>query len=328
MTLLFIRVFFLVLSVVVGLLIGNVYNRELLGILVALLGASVLIMLEVTMKRVSVRGLSSVVFGLLFGVIMAKLVADTIALIPFGEALLSSIRVILTLIFSYLGAVIALRGKDEFNLIIPYVRFRRTDLKDGVVVVDTSAIIDGRAFDIYRTHFLAGRLVVPRFVLHELQRLADSEDDLKRQRGRRGLEILRVMQKDQAIDVRIHEDDLGGEEGGVDLKLVKLSKLMEARLCTTDFNLGRMAALQGVDVVNVNDLVHAVKPVVFAGEGLDVQIVKDGKEENQGIGYLEDGTMVVVTEGRKLLGQKVKVIVTSVLQTQAGRMIFAKVAGR
>jgi uncharacterized protein YacL len=328
MTLLFIRIFFLVLSGVVGFLIGNIYNQELLGVLIALLGASLLILLEITMKRVSVRGLSSVVFGLLFGVIMAKLVADTIALVPMHESILAGARVVLTLIFSYLGAVIALRGKDEFNLIIPYVRFRRTDLKEGVVILDTSAIIDSRVFDIYKTHFLSGRLVVPRFVLHELQRLADSEDDLKRQRGRRGMEILRTMQKDAQMDVRVHEDELQSEEGGVDLKLVKLSKMLEARLCTTDFNLGRMAAIQGVDVVNVNDLVNAVKPVVFSGEELDIQIVKEGKEENQGVGYLEDGTMVVVTEGRRHFGQRVKVSVTSVLQTQAGRMIFAKMVGR
>jgi uncharacterized protein YacL len=328
MTLLFIRIFFLVLSGAVGFLIGNVYNQELFGVWVALAAGSLLILLEITMKRVSVRGLSSVVFGLLFGVIMAKLVADTIALIPLQESILSAARVILTLIFSYLGAVIALRGKDEFNLIIPYVRFRRTDLKDGVIVLDTSAIIDSRVFDIYRTHFLSGRLVVPRFVLHELQRLADSEDDLKRQRGRRGMEILRAMQKDTAIDVRVHEDELQAEDGGVDLKLVKLSKMMEARLCTTDFNLGRMATIQGVDVVNVNDLVNAVKPVVFSGEELDILIVKEGKEESQGVGYLEDGTMVVVTEGRRHFGQRVKVSVTSVLQTQAGRMIFAKLVAR
>jgi uncharacterized protein YacL len=328
MTLLFIRIFFLVLSAVIGYLIGNVYAHETLGILISLAAATLLILIEIGMKRVSVRGLSSVVFGLLFGVIMAKLIADTIALVPMGESILASIRVVLTLMFAYIGAVIALRGKDEFNLIIPYVRFRRTDLKDGVIVLDTSAIIDSRVFDIYRTHFLSGRLVVPRFVLHELQRLADSDDDLKRQRGRRGMELLRTMQKDSTMDIRVHEDDPAWDEPAVDLKLVKLAKVMEGRLCTTDFNLSRMAAIQGVDVVNVNDLVNAVKPVVFAGEELDVQIVKEGKEDNQGVGYLEDGTMVVVTEGRRHLGQRVKCVVSSVLQTQAGRMIFAKAAGR
>lgn len=328
MSLLFIRIFFLVLSGVVGFLIGSAYEHDLMGVLIAVAGGALLILLEVSMKRVSVRGLSSVVFGLLFGVFMAKLVADTIALVPLNVSILASIRVVLTIIFSYLGAVIALRGKDEFNLIIPYVRFRRSDQKDGVVVLDTSAIIDGRVFDVHKTHFLGGRLVVPRFVLHELQRLADSADDLKRQRGRRGLEMLRTMQANQDVELRIHEDDLQEEPGGVDLKLVKLSKILDARLCTTDFNLGRMAALQGVDVVNVNDLVAAVKPVVFSGEELDIQIVKEGKEESQGVGYLDDGTMVVVTEGRRHIGQKVKVAVTSVLQTQAGRMIFAKTVAR
>ncbi|MFH0754366.1 MAG: twitching motility protein PilT [Candidatus Omnitrophota bacterium] len=328
MTLLFIRIFFLVLSAVVGYLLGNAYAHEMLGILISLTAASFLILIEIGMKRVSVRGLSSVVFGLLFGVIMAKLIADTIALVPMGESFLAAIRVVLTLMFAYIGAVIALRGKDEFNLIIPYVRFRRTDIKEGVIVLDTSAIIDSRVFDIYRTHFLSGRLVVPRFVLHELQRLADSEDDLKRQRGRRGMEVLRNMQKDVAIDVRMHEDDPAWDEPAVDLKLVKLSKVLEGRLCTTDFNLSRMAGIQGVDVVNVNDLVNAVKPVVFAGEELEIQIIKDGKEDNQGVGYLEDGTMVVVTEGRRHIGQRVKTIVTSVLQTQSGRMVFAKMGGR
>lgn len=327
MTLMFIRTFFLVLSAVVGFQIGSIYNQELLGTVIACIGAGLWIWLEAVMKRVSMQGLSSMVFGLLFGIIMAKLIADILVLVPIGETVHSSLRVILTIIFSYLGAVIALRGKDEFNLIIPYVRFRRTDLKEGVVLLDTSAIIDGRIADIYRSHFISGRLVVPRFVLHELQRLADSEDDLKRQRGRRGLEILRSMQKDTAIDVKIHDDDLSGERE-VDLKLVKLAKMLEARVCTTDFNLSRMATIQGTEILNINELVNSVKPVIFAGEEMDVQIIKEGKEDHQGVGYLEDGTMVVVSDGRRFLGQKTKVVVTSVLQTQAGRMIFSKVEGR
>ncbi|MBF0387618.1 MAG: TRAM domain-containing protein [Candidatus Omnitrophica bacterium] len=323
MTLLFIRIFFTVLSGIVGFLIGSFYNKELFGVVVGLAGAGVWVGVEAMTKQVSVRGLSSVVFGLVFGVVMAKLVSDILALVPFSEALQSSLRVVLTLVFSYLGAVIALRGKDEFNLIIPYVRFRRTDIKDGVILLDTSAIIDGRVADIYRSHFMTGRLVVPRFVLHELQRLADSEDDLKRQRGRRGLEILRVMQKDPLVDIHIHEDDLPGDRE-VDLKLIKLAKLLEARVCTTDFNLSRMAAIQGTEMLNINDLVNSVKPVIFAGEQMDVLIIKEGKEDGQGVGYLEDGTMVVVTDGRKHTGHKVRVAITSVLQTQAGRMVFAK----
>ncbi len=323
MTLLFIRTFFFIIAGIVGYQIGSITGASMLGTAWGMLGALLLIFIELKSRQVSVRGLSSMVFGLLLGIFMAKLVADILTLLPLGDVLQPIARVVITLIFSYLGAVMALRGKDEFNLIIPYVRFKRQDVKDGVILLDTSAIIDGRIADIFKTGFLGGRLVVPRFVLHELQRLSDSEDDTKRSRGRRGLEILKNMQKDVAADVRIHEDDLGGPEP-VDLKLVKLAKLMEGRIITTDFNLSRMASIQGIEMLNLNDLVNAVKPMVFAGDELEVRILKEGKDANQGIGYLEDGTMVVVTDGRKLIGQSVRVFVASALQTAAGRMIFAK----
>jgi uncharacterized protein YacL len=190
-------------------------------------------------------------------------------------------------------------------------------------LLDTSVIIDGRVGDIFKTGFIGGRLVAPRFVLQELQRLSDSDDETKRQRGRRGLEILKNWQKDTAADVRIHEDDLTGPEP-VDLKLVKLAKIMDARICTTDFNLSRMASLQGVEMLNINDLVNSVKPMIFNGEELEIRLLKEGKDPNQAVGYLEDGTMVVVIDGKKVIGQQVKVYVTSALQTQAGRMVFAK----
>ena len=196
MTLLFIRIFFFILSGIIGYQVGVINQHPLIGVIVGLLGGLLLITVEATLKQVSVRGLSSMVFGLLLGIFMANLVSDILYLLPLGDVLKPILRVVLTLAFSYLGAVMALRGKDEFNLIIPYVRFKRQELKDGVVLLDTSAIIDGRISDIFKTGFLGGRLVVPRFVLHELQRLADSEDEIKRQRGRRGMEILKNMQKD------------------------------------------------------------------------------------------------------------------------------------
>jgi uncharacterized protein YacL len=216
----------------------------------------------------------------------------------------------------------ALRGKDEFNIIIPYVRFRRQDVKEDLVVLDTSAIIDGRVADICKTKFFEARLIVPRFVLQELQRIADSEDSLKRQRGRRGMEILRTMQKE--IDIKIHEDDVG-EGQDVDAKLVGLAKMLEAKICTTDFNLNRIATIQGVAVLNVNELANAVKSVILPGEIIEVKLLKEGKEVNQAVGYMDDGTMIVVSEAKKFLGQKIKAEITSVLQTQAGKMIFAKV---
>ena len=325
MTLLFIRFFFVLISAVVGYQVGAINGDPMVGTVVGTASATLLIAIELTLRQVSVRGLTSMVFGLLLGIFMANMVSDILSLLPLSDVVKPILRVVVTLVFSYLGAVMALRGKDEFNLIIPYVRFKRQDLKEGVILLDTSAIIDGRVADIFKTGFLSGRLVVPRFVLHELQRLADSDDDTKRQRGRRGLELLKNMQKDTAADVRIHEDDLMGPEG-VDLKLVKLAKLMDARICTTDFNLSRMASLQGIEMLNINDLINAAKPMVFAGEEIEVRLLKEGKEPNQAVGYLEDGTMVVVGDGRRALGQVVKVQVTSALQTQAGRMIFAKMS--
>ena len=324
MTLSFIRVFFLIMSGVVGYYVGSLLQSPIPGAAIGCMSGLLLIFVEMSMRRVSVRGLSSMVFGLLLGVFMAKLLSDILSLIPLGDFVHSVSRVILTLVFSYLGAVMALRGKDEFNIIVPYVKFRRQDVKDGVVLLDTSAIIDGRISDIYKTNFLVGRLVVPRFVLHELQALADSSDDIKRERGRRGLELLRIMQEDPKMDLHIHEDDLTGSEP-VDSKLIRLSKMMDARICTTDFNLGRTAALQGVDILNVNELVQAVKSVLFTGDKIDVKLIKEGKEAHQAIGYMDDGTMIVVSDAREMIGREVRVGVTSVLQTQAGKMIFARI---
>lgn len=324
MTLSFIRVFFLIMSGVVGYYVGSLLLTPVPGAAIGCISGLLLIFVEMSMRRVSVRGLSSMVFGLLLGVFMAKLLSDILSLIPLGDFVHSVSRVVLTLVFSYLGAVMALRGKDEFNIIIPYVKFRRQDVKDGVVLLDTSAIIDGRISDIYKTNFLVGRLVVPRFVLHELQALADSSDDIKRERGRRGLELLRLMQEDPKMDLHIHEDDLTGSEP-VDSKLIRLAKMMDARICTTDFNLGRTAALQGVDILNVNELVQAVKSVLFTGDKIDVKLIKEGKEAHQAIGYMDDGTMIVVSDARDMIGREVRVGVTSVLQTQAGKMIFARI---
>ncbi len=324
MTLIFIRVFFIIISTVVGYQIGLIYDVPLWGIILGCASGVALILLESGLRRVSVRGLSSMVFGLILGMVMAKLITDIISLLPLGQDFHSIMRVVLTFIFSYLGAVMALRGKDEFNIIIPYIRLRRQNVNEAVTILDTSAIIDGRIMDICKTNFLETRIIVPRFVLHELQRVADSEDPLKRQRGRRGLEVLRVMQKNSALDIRIHEEDVGGEQD-VDAKLVKLAQLLEAKICTTDFNLNRIASIQGVKILNVNELANAVKTVMFTGEVLEVKLIKEGKEPNQAVAYTEDGTMIVVTEGKRFIGQVLKVEVTSVLQTQAGRMIFAKI---
>jgi uncharacterized protein YacL len=327
MTLLFIRTFFLIISTLVGFYVGAVSLYPFLGVCFGFGTGLALILLEVSLRRVSVRGLSSMVFGLLLGVFMAKLVSDILSLLPLGDFVQSVSRVVFTLVFSYLGAVMALRGKDEFNLIIPYVRFKRQDMEERIVLLDTSAIIDGRIRDIYKTNFFAGRIVVPRFVLQELQRVADSDDPLKRQKGRRGLEFLRNIQKDAAFDLRIHEEEFPHEED-VDAKLVRLAKMIDARICTTDFNLSRAAAIQGVQTLNLHELVNALKPMFFVGDELPVRLVREGKEPDQAVAYTEEGVMVVVGDARNLIGKTVMIQVSSVLQTQSGRMVFAKLVNR
>ncbi len=322
MNLLLVRILFIIGSAIVGYQMLIINSSAFLGGLVGSVAALVMILLEMGMRRVSVRGLSSAVFGLLLGLFMAKVVGDAVSLLTKIPAE-SPVRLALTLIFCYLGMVIGLRGKDEFNIIIPYVRLRRQDQAEEVTILDTSVIIDGRIQDIFKTKFLEGRVIIPRFILKELQQIADSTDPIKRQRGRRGLEILHVIQKEIGLDITLHEEEFP-EVSEVDAKLVKLAQLLEAKILTVDFNLNRVATFQGVKVLNINELTNALKPVVFAGEQMEIKLIKEGKEHNQAVGYLDDGTMVVVEDARRLIGQEVKIVVTSVLQTQAGRMIFTK----
>ncbi|MFA5038379.1 MAG: hypothetical protein WC732_01715 [Candidatus Omnitrophota bacterium] len=325
MTMLFIRILFLICSTIVGYQIGeangfNIFWASAGGFMFGFL----IIILEAGMRGISVRGLSSAVFGLILGLVISRMMtAALFALFPLDKSMRDISAYVLTLTFAYLGMAIALRGRDEFNLIIPYVKFRRQDEKADTVILDTSAIIDGRVVDILKTSFVEARLVVPRFVLKELQTIADSADSIKRQRGRRGLEILHLIRSDARFNLVVHEEDFA-DTRDVDAKLVKLAKLLEAKIFTVDFNLNRISELQGVKVLNINELSNALKSVVLPGEALDVKPIKEGKEHNQAIAYLDDGTMVVVEEARRFIGQTLKVTVTSVLQTQAGRMVFAK----
>jgi len=332
MTLVYIRIFFIVISTIVGYQIGillasfNPYwpaASAAAGFLIAF----IIIFAEFSIRKISLRGLSAGVFGLIFGLLMAKLLTDSFILKSIdqvNETLAMVMQVVFTLIFCYFGMTLAIRGKDEFNLIIPYVKFTRQDQRDDIILLDTSVIIDGRILDLCNTKFIGGRFIVPRFVLKELQQIADSSDSLKRNRGRRGLDILNSIQKDPNIDVKIHEEDFP-ELTETDAKLVKLGKMLNGRVFTNDYNLNKIAELQGVSVLNINELANALKPVMMPGEEMEVKIIKEGKEHSQGIGYLEDGTMIVVEGGRHLIGQTKRIAVTSVLQTSAGRMIFAKI---
>lgn len=327
MSVIAVRLFFAILSTIVGYYVGSLiggFNLEaaMAGAGVGFFGSLLVILLEIRLRRFSIRNLSAAVFGLIFGFFMAWILTLVVKLIPMDEKLYSAINIIFILIFCYLGMIMAMRGKDEFNLIIPYVRFTREDQSDEIIILDTSVIIDGRIVDIAQTHFIEGRFLVPRFVLRELQQVADSQDSLKRNRGRRGLDVLNRLQKSPNISVKIHEEDFPDTKD-VDAKIVKLGQLLNAKVFTNDFNLNKIAELQGISVLNINDLANALKPVVLSGEEMTVKITREGKEYNQGVAYLDDGTMVVVDNARRMIGQTINAVVTSVLQTSAGRMIFA-----
>lgn len=269
--------------------------------------------------------------GLIIGFIIAFLVSQPFLnlTIPYLGAIISAI---LYLFLGYLGLKIATRKKDDMQ--ISGLNFKKSNSKTkGFLksfksniypkILDTSVIIDGRITDICKTGFLEGPLIIPEFVLQELRHIADSADSLKRNRGRRGLDILNILQKEIDIEVLIESKDYAGVE--VDVKLLKLAEDLGGKVLTNDFNLNKVAEFQGVKVLNINELANAVKPVVLPGEDMTLTIVKDGKESNQGLAYLDDGTMIVVEGGKKRIGDLVEVIVTSVLQTAAGRMIFAKI---
>jgi len=268
--------------------------------------------------------------GLFFGLLVAFLIgfAFNAIQVPVFNTVAP---ILLTLVFGYLGFQVGFKKRDELLTLFSSRKKKggEEETEDKSLgtstwkILDTSVIIDGRIADICQTGFLEGTIIIPQFVLEELQHIADSSDVLKRNRGRRGLDILNRIQKELAIQVDIYEGDFE-EIQEVDSKLVKLAKLTNGVVVTNDFNLNKVCELQGVSVLNINDLANAVKPVVLPGEELSIQVIKDGKEHNQGIAYLDDGTMIVVEEGRDYIGKRIDVLVTSVLQTSAGRMIFAK----
>ena len=283
------------------------------------------------LTRISAQKLLASLLGLVVGLIFAALLAFPLSMLPdpFG----SFLPFVGVLLFGYLGIIIfTLRQNDLFNVISSISprggaggkKEDKTGLAEGQsILLDTSVIIDGRIADIARTGFLPGSLLIPRFVLTELQYIADSPDSLRRQRGRRGMEVLSTLQKEPSIPVRMSDIDVEGVRE-VDDKLVILARQMKCPILTNDYNLNRIAELQGVTVLNVNELANAVKSVLLPGEMLNLSVIQEGKEHGQGVGYMDDGTMVVVENGKDYLHKDIDVIVTKVLQTAAGRMIFAK----
>lgn len=306
----------------------------LLGLTVGTTAAIIAIDACTSHKKLS--AISGVFLGLVAGLLAAyalSFVVDLIGVLsapergPAREAflnLLRGVKVIIGLITCYVGISLVLQTKDDFRFVIPYVEFAKETRGSRPIVLDTSVIVDGRILDIIHTQVIQGTLIVPRFVLNELQQIADSADKLKRARGRRGLDMLQQLQENHVVEVVI--DDSEAEGAAVDQKLISFALQNRGRVMTNDYNLNKVATLRGVDVINLNDLAKALRPVVLPGEHLHVKLVKTGEGPNQGVGYLDDGTMVVVEYGRSHLGQDVDLIVTSTLQTSAGRMIFGKFA--
>jgi uncharacterized protein YacL len=322
-----IRIFFLALCTVGGYEVSQVrpewINNGLTGTIIGFGMGGLCVALDEMLKGFSLRAFSAATFGLCLGALVAGLV-DRSGLFPdTDDPQRRVIRLGLFLSFSYLGMVLAMRSnKEDFSLIIPYVRFAPQTKVESLLLLDTSVIIDGRIADLIEANFIEGTLVVPRFVLLELQKIADSNDPVIRARGRRGLEMLTRLRQLKNNEVKIHDADFP-EETEVDSKLVRLARVLSAKLYTNDYNLGKVAELQSVPYVNLNELANALKPVILPGEIFTLRVVREGKDKGQGVGYLNDGTMVVVNNAQSMIGQQVNVKVLSLLQTGAGIIVFA-----
>src|SRR5271169_3678607 len=327
MQLWYIRVLFLGLCTAAGYAVSQVRSEfvssPVLGMVIGFGFGWVLIALDQMVKGLSLRAFSATSTGLFLGWLVAWLI-DSSGLFENADPKTRwLIRLGLFLGFSYIGIVLAMRSnKEDFSLIIPYVRFSPQNKPDNLLLLDTSAIIDGRIADLIEANFVEGLIVVPKFVLKELQQIADSNDAIKRARGRRGLEILNRIQRNSRNEVKIHDGDFP-EETEVDAKLVRLARNLGAKLYTNDYNLGKIAELQSVNYVNLHDLAKSLRVILLPGETFSLRIVREGKDKGQGIGYLPDGTMVVVNNAQNVIGQQVEVQVQSQLQTGAGIIVFA-----
>jgi uncharacterized protein YacL len=299
--------------------------------------AMVLIGVDMFLPRKSLAALSGAFLGLVVGMVAAwglglvlDLLVETAAPDLIENAkVVGAIKLMVGTICCYLTISFVLQTKDDIRFVIPYVEFAKQTRGNRPLVLDTSVIIDGRIADICDTRIIDSPLIIPRFVLQELQAIADSADKLKRNRGRRGLDMLNKLQTNDKVEIKISDTRLPSvdQTSDVDHKLVELAKKIDGRIVTNDYNLNKIAQLRGVDVININDMANALKPVVLPGETIRVKIIKPGEEPGQGVGYLEDGTMIVAENSREKINEEVTLSVTSVLQTSAGRMIFGRPEG-
>lgn len=329
-TLLVIRIMFVALCAVASWLVCYTVeewdHRRGIAVFIGLMIGSLVVLVDLMLKGFSLRGLTAITFGLAVGALIAWLIGNSPLLNKGDPAIIYLVQLGLFVICTYLGTVIALRGKDDFNLVIPYVRFVPHDVDVPLVVLDASALIDGRIAKICQTQFLGAALILPTFVLGELQAIADSPDPVKQARGRRGLQVLNELRAIKHIDIRITPSEVAKQED-VDAKLVFLAQTMRAKLLTTDTNLATMAKFQGVPWLNLHALEDALRPELVIGESIAVELLKPGKEEGQALGYLGDGSMVVVNNGRAFVGKRVTAEIIGVLPSGGNKLIFANLLG-
>lgn len=328
-TLLPIRLVFILLCATVGWLVAFAANEiywdshRWLAAGIGLLIGALTVLVDILLKGFSLRGLSAVTFGLGAGALIAFMVGTSPLLDQGDEQVIFLVRLGLFVICSYLGTVIALRGKDEFHLVIPYVRFVPHEVEVPLVVVDTSALIDGRIVKICESHFLVSALVIPQFVIDAMQMIADAPDSVRQTRGRKGLETLNQLRRMPHVDLRVLESDVG-KGSTAEEKLVFIAQSMKARILTTDYNLAQRAQFHGVAWLNINSLAKALHQAVQSGEVLQVELTKAGRESGQAVGFLSDGSMVVVDGGAPMIGKTVMVEVASVVPSAGGKMVFAR----
>ena len=325
MGLVLIRIIFVFIGTLLGYYVSTQLDEQISkveGMAIGFAVAISIILTEFLFRRVALKIIIGGILGFIIGLTSANIIAAPLKLVPLERSIVNFLVLLMNAFFGYMGVTIGIREGERFNPAIIKKLFKG-GADENLKILDTSVIIDGRIADVCETEFLDGTLIIPQFILQELQHIADSSDSLKRARGRRGLDILHRIQKMGHMEVRIVDDDFP-KIREVDSKLIALAKRMGAKVITNDFNLNKVAELQGVTVLNINDLSNAVKPVALPGETMRVFVLKEGKEPGQGVAYLDDGTMIVVENGRRFISKNVEVSVTSVLQTAAGRMIFTR----
>jgi uncharacterized protein YacL len=326
-TLLPIRILFVALCAATGWMVCYTVpewdSHLMLAIFVGFALGCLVVLVDIMLKGFSLRGMTAITFGLAVGTVISYMINNSPLLEEGDGQIIFLVRLGLFVICTYLATVIALRGKDEFNLLIPYVRFVPHEVEVPLIVVDTGALIDGRIARVSETGFIGAALVIPRFVLKELQSIADAADPHMQARGRRGLETLGALRRIKNLDLRINESDVSKRED-IEAKLVFLAQSMRAKLLTTNYNLAKLAEFHGVTWLNLNTLAKTLRPELVTGEILEVELTKPGKEEGQAIGYLDDNSLVVVNGARAHIGHIVTVEIVSVLPSSAGKMVFAR----